>query len=139
MSHDHSHEHAHDHHHAKTLLDKKGCFLSMQEHEGSLVASYRLVIPESKDQAQKILTSFALSISREIDDAGGIVGHIKAFARCETTSFRISVTASDPDILEFDDAITRVEGVSIVFGVEKAWYEELMTEKIQALFSANSQ
>lgn len=137
--HEHHHEHdheGHEHHHEHEediLIDGSDRFLSMLDHEGQLVASYRLDLPGSLDDAKKTLSAFTESIADAIYAQGGIVGHIKAFARSQGDSFRISITVHDPDIIDFSDSSVHVEGVAIVFGVDKAWYEAYMTEKVQTL------
>lgn len=133
--HDHDHEHGHEHHHADevVLIDRNGAFLSMMDHEGSLVASYRFALACPLDEARERLSQFAVRLSADIDEQGGIVGHIKAFAANQGPSFRVSVTADEPDVIDFDETSVRVEGVAIVLAVDRAWYEQTMVERIEAL------
>ena len=134
--HDHGHE-DHEHHHADetVLIDRDGAFLSMMDHEGSLVASYRFPLSCSLDEAREQLSQFAVRLSADVDEQGGIVGHIKAFAVNQGPSFRVSVTADEPDVIDFDETSVRVEGVAIVLAVDRAWYEQTMVDRVEALLA----
>lgn len=140
-AHDHGHEHghAHDHEHEAdevTLIDEDGVFLSLLDHAGSLVASYRFTLDCSLDEAKSKLSAFALAISNAVDERGGLVGHVKAFAREQGDAFRISVTTDTPDVLDFPGRSVLVEGVAIVVAVDKEWYQELVSAQVRALVSA---
>lgn len=132
--HEHEHGHGHEHHHDEdVLIDDGSRFLSMLEHEGQLVASYRLNLPGALDTAKSTLSEFTGAIAEAVYAQGGVVGHIKAFARSQGDSFRISITVHDPDIIDFSDESVHVEGVAIVFGVDKTWYEQYLTEQVEGI------
>ena len=123
-------EHVHD---ESVLIDDGKRLLTVTDHEGSLVASYRFTLPGSLTSAKQTLSDLTTGIADEVYAKGGIVGHIKAFAQSQGDSFRISITMHDPGIIDFSDASVRVEGVAIVLGVERDWYEHYLTELIESL------
>ncbi len=128
-------EHGHEHQHTneRVLIEENDMFLSVLEHEESLVASYRLDLSCGLNDAKERLAQFAKSISGRVEFEGGIVGHIKAFAREQGDSFRLSLTADEPDILDFHGSSTHVEGVAIVLLVDEDWYCDLLKEEIATL------
>jgi hypothetical protein len=147
--HDHEHEHGGHHHHHHdhdhedgdsnevVLIDDGRTFLNVIDHEGSIVASYRFTMPGTLDEAKSKLSEFASKLSDDVDAQGGIVGHIKAFARERGNSFRVSVTMHDPDIMDFEGRDVSVEGVAIVLAVDRGWYEKTIAERISRLASAD--
>ena len=139
--HEHNHE-GHDHHHdheheadEKTLIDDGATLLTLLDHSGSLVASYRFTLPCDLDTAKARLSVFAQAVSTAVDERGGMVGHIKAFARHQGDGFRISLTTTDPDIMDFPNQAVLVEGVAIVLAVDAEWYEGYITEQVKALLA----
>jgi hypothetical protein len=131
--HGHLHDHAHGHDGYETLIDEPGCCLRVMEHGGQIVASYRIDLDGNLAWAKERLGIFASGLADAVYARGGIVGHIKAFAREQGASVRISVTLHDPDMVEFDGTQVHVEGVAIVYGVERAWYERECRTRIAML------
>lgn len=139
-THEHYHdEHCHDehehHHHEqeRVIVDEGDVFFSLLKHEGSLVASYRINLSCSLAEARGKLMAFTTGIADAVADAGGLVGHIKAYARERGDAFRISVTLHDPDILDLDEHDVQVEGVAIVFSVDESWYGDLVEGELLGL------
>lgn len=138
--HDHDCHHGHDHHYdheheadEETLIDEDGLFASLLDHNGALVASYRLTLTCPLDEAKSRLSRFALDVSDAVNQQDGLVGHVKAFAREQGSSFRISVTADEPDIIDFPGESVLVEGVAIVMAVDKDWYRQFIADKIRGV------
>lgn len=132
--HDGSHGHGHEQRGFETLIDETGCRLRLIEHEGQLVASYQVDLDCDMTCAREWLRTFASGLADAVYARDGIVGHIKAFAREQGASIRLSVTLHDPDIVSFDNVQVHVEGVAIVYGVDRAWYERECTTRITALW-----
>ena len=131
--HEHAHEHGHEHGHERVLLDDGNVYLTLMEHQGSLVASYRFQMTGKLDTVQDEVASFATGIADAVTSQGGLVGHVKAFAQEIGDSCRISVTLHDPDIMEFENETVKVEGVAIVMLVDEDWYAQLITQRVQSI------
>ena len=131
--HDHEHDHEHEHSHEKPLIDEDGLSLGLLDHNGSLVASYRLALKCTADEAKERLSAFAKTVAAAVDEQGGLVGHIKAFAREQGDGFRVSLTTDTVDIADFPNQSVQVDGVAIVLGVDEAWYEEFIAAKVREL------
>lgn len=135
--HDCTHEDDHEQQGFETLIDEAGCRLRLMEHEGQLVASYQVDLDCDMTCARDWLGAFASGLADAVYAQGGIVGHIKAFAREQGASMRLSVTLHDPDIIAFDDVQVRVEGVAIVYGVDRVWYERECSTRITNLWQCS--
>ena len=130
-----AHGHTHDHNdaHKHVLIDADGIYLALFEHEDSLVASYRFALDAPLGQAREQMEAFTRAIAEQVDNQGGLVGHIKATAIQQGEGFRISVTLAEPDVALLPTGNVHVEGVAIVVGVAQDWFAECMEHEVRAI------
>lgn len=92
--HDHEHEHSHSH---KETAELAWAQVQMEAHTHEQAATVSMAIrPNAKCEAAfSDLVAIMQQIARASEDAGGIVGHIKAFVRQGDAFAHASVTAAD--------------------------------------------
>lgn len=108
MSHGHEHKHEHHHHsHVETVeLSWANVKLESHTHEQAATVSLDIDPKPSCEKAFSDLVNIMQGIARAAEDAGGIVGHIKAFAKRGDASAHASVTAADlPPTCEGDQSL----------------------------------
>ena len=96
--HDHDHEHGHHHHHshAETLqLENAVVELEAHTHEQAATVSMRIHPADGTTIAFADIIAMLQRIARAAEDVGGIVGHIKGFAKQGDAFAHASVTAAD--------------------------------------------
>ena len=128
--HDHDHDHEHHHEHAPAqkeefAIEGAQMLLEAHTHEQAATVSLDVKPAEGAPLAFKRLIDLMVSIAGEAEAHGGIVGHIKAFAREGDTFAHASVTASDLPV-ESEGAVEAVFGhdatiqlVAIVLLIDK--------------------
>lgn len=117
----------HDHHH-----ENRFPLLEVTTHETAIVGTVKCKIPVKYDEGIKILKKASTDIAKEIEDLGGIIGHIKAFVKEEGRSCMISVTeADDIQLKEGSANVLHVEMANIVFGISK----DIMTDILKRYFA----
>ena len=143
--HDHDHEHHHDHgeechdpnctdpshhhHHHHQLVE-------ITHHESSVIGALKGEIPEGDyDKAEKLLAEQMKEAGRRVNEAGGIIGHIKFVLSGPGKCGQISVTDVEENIRRFDGTTCRVEGVAIVFAVEDDVLVKILTDTVGSLLS----
>ena len=118
--HDHGH-HDHDHHdhdHHDHEHDHGVPSLEMSSHEQAVIATVRCVIPGEYGEAVDALKDAMRKTAAEIEDNGGLIGHVKAFAREENRSCMISIPeADDVQVREAVSPSVHVECANIVFSL----------------------
>lgn len=125
--HDHEHEHGHHHEHEESLeLSWAHVELEAHTHEQAATVSMNIHPKEGSPVAFVDLVSIMQEIARASEQSGGIVGHIKAFAKRGDTFARASVTAADlPPTCDGDqslelDASAEIQLAAIVLLVDQA-------------------
>ena len=120
--HDHDHDHEHEHEHGVPSLE-------MSFHDEAVIATVRCVIPGTYDEASEVLKSAMKKTAAEIEDNGGLIGHIKAFAKEENRSCMISIPeADDIQVKEAAAPSLHVECANIVFGLTAEKLETIVRE-----------
>lgn len=99
-AHGHDHGHAHAHDHGPTVSDSfetEAARIALEAHTHEQAATVSLDIhPKAgKTVAFPDLVAAMQSIATDAEAAGGIIGHIKAYARDEQSFAHASVTAAD--------------------------------------------
>ncbi|MDR0839111.1 MAG: hypothetical protein LBN99_05655 [Oscillospiraceae bacterium] len=141
--HDHDHDHEHEHHHhdhehdAVTSSAPGVIEVEVTEHEEAIIASgaLTLVCPD----AEIVKTALGREIDKialAVDNAGGIVGHVKASLISSTVDM---LSATEPgvaaQIKRSPDAECAINLVAIVFAVEPDFAEKLVREALQAILN----
>ncbi|MBQ9003239.1 MAG: hypothetical protein IJ087_15425 [Eggerthellaceae bacterium] len=102
--HDHDHEHRHDHDHAThDAFETDAASISLEAHTHEQAATVSLDIHPKTGNAIAFssLVDSMKTIADEAETAGGVVGHIKAYARDGVSFAHASVTAPDlPPVCE---------------------------------------
>lgn len=97
LGHEHVHEHHHEHEQGHTeVLELAFAQVELEAHTHEQAATVSLHI-HPREQALSFARTVELmqEFARSVEDAGGIVGHIKAFAKQGDTFTHASVTAAD--------------------------------------------
>ena len=113
--HDH-HDHEHHHHHHENI--------EITTHEDAVIASVRMALPGSREEAETVLKSFMRAVAEETEGLGGTIGHIKFFLK-ESSGAMYSMT--DTEDIQKKTTPGRsfsAEGVAIVLGLTKEQLEE---------------
>lgn len=97
--HEHAHEHEHEHHeHAHResfMIPGAEVFVEAHMHDQAATVSMALCPAESRACEFGVLVAAMTEIAKRAESAGGIIGHIKAFARQDQLFAHASVTVAD--------------------------------------------
>ena len=100
----HEHEHAHEHEHehgTHDVLESACATIHLESHTHEETATVSMDIEPHVDSALSFsdIVTLMQAVASAVESAGGIVGHIKAFARRDDAFVHASVTASylDPE------------------------------------------
>lgn len=118
----HPHHHHESHHHENVFP-----LLEISTHQKAVIGTIRCRIPKDYETGIENLKKTLTDIAREIEDLGGIIGHLKAFVREEDRSCMLSVTEAD-DIQSKEgraDALY-VEIADIAFGISETQMEDIL-------------
>ncbi len=119
--HGHHHEHEHEHHHDHDAP------IEITTHENAVIGTVRIRIPGSYDTALEDLRTRMDQTAREVEESGGMVGHIKAFAREETRTAMVSIPEpGDIQTKEGSDPGLHCEIANIVFGIDEETLEHIL-------------
>lgn len=125
--HEHAHEHEHHHVHEEVVeLPWARVELEAHTHEQAATVSMNIHPKEESPVAFADLVNIMQEIARSSEQSGGIVGHIKAFAKRGDAFARASVTAADlPPTCDGDqslelDASAEIQLAAIVLLVDQA-------------------
>ena len=128
--HDHDHEHHHDHDHEH---DHGVPSLEISFHDEAVIATVRCIVPGAYEEAVQALQEAMKKTAAAIEDHGGLIGHVKAFAREENRSCMISIPeADDVQIKEAAAPCVHVECANIVFGLTDEALEGIVREHFAA-------
>ena len=135
--HDHQHNHqehdhgeecsCHDRHHGHQQERDEFPSVSVYTHDIAVVGSVKCKIDGQYEDALDKLQGCMEEAAKAVEAAGGMIGHMKAFAKEEARSCVISITEG-ADIqrkLAVESGI-HVENVNIVFGVTPDHLEEIL-------------
>ena len=96
--HDHGHDHDHSHSHVETVETSWGTIaLEGHTHEQAATVSATFHLNAESSYAFSSIVSLMQRIAKGVEDAGGIVGHIKATAKQDGSFARASVIAAELD------------------------------------------
>ena len=91
--HDHHHGHDHEHHHEHHHHEQEAFpAVSVYTHETATVGSVKCRIAGEYEEALNRLQKCMEETAREVEAAGGLIGHVKAFAKEEARYCMISIT-----------------------------------------------
>lgn len=98
--HAHHHEHEHVHHHDQVKRDsfelaQASIALEAHTHEQAATVSLRIRPKSGETVPFEIIVDAVRTIAANAEAAGGIIGHVKAFAREGDAFARVSATAAD--------------------------------------------
>ena len=92
-----------------------------------MIGTVRIRIPGSYDTALEDLRTRMDQTAREVEESGGMVGHIKAFAREETRTAMVSIPEpGDIQTKEGSDPGLHCEIANIVFGIDEETLEHIL-------------
>ena len=125
--HDHEcnhHHHEHEHHHTEEIPS-----VSVYTHDMAVVGSVRCRISGTYEAALDRLQSCMAQAAGAVESAGGLIGHVKAYAKEEARSCMLSITEGE-DIQKKDVCGNGIyaESASIVFGVTTEVLENILRE-----------
>lgn len=94
--HDHDHDHDHAHDHFEETLEAPWGSVQIEAHTHEQAATVSMVLRPSADALVpfSLIVSSMQRIAEDVEAAGGIVGHVKAFAREGSSFAHASVTAA---------------------------------------------
>ena len=127
QEHHHEHTHHHEHEHRHPHEHDHGSPIEITTHENAVIGTVRIRIPGSYDTALEDLRTRMDQTAREVEESGGMVGHIKAFAREETRTAMVSIPEpGDIQTKEGSDPGLHCEIANIVFGIDEETLEHIL-------------
>ena len=126
--HEHHHEHEHEHHHGhEEATERAWAHVKLEAHTHEQAATVSMDIHPKSESCIVFanLVDIMQEIARASEQAGGIVGHIKAFAKRDGAFAHASVTAADlPSTCDGDqslalDSATEVQLVAIALLIDQ--------------------
>lgn len=96
--HNHQHGHHHEHHHShEETVALSWADMKLEAHTHEQAATVSMDIRPNAECTKTFpdLVAVMQGIAQDVENAGGIVGHIKAFAKQGDSSVHASVTAAD--------------------------------------------
>ena len=98
--HEHSHDHEHHHHHDDREHEIFECAFGLvgieaRDHEQAAVVSASIEPAPESELTFGVLVKAMQRVASEVEASGGVVGHIKAFARDDGDFAHASVLAAD--------------------------------------------
>ena len=89
------------------------------------------------EEGEKILAGQLREIGRRVNEAGGIIGHIKFVLTAQGQSCQISVTDEEESIRRFTSNSCHVEGVAIVFNLEEDTLRSILRETLGSVLTVS--
>lgn len=124
---EHSTNRHHHTHHATSSSDRT---LSISTHDLSVVGTYRFRLNGAYGSCSQALSSILQRIGEKVTNAGGLIGHIKAYLTSVERGCVISVTDDTADIRPTQTEYCLVEGVAIVFHITPKELEQILRENL---------
>ena len=129
------HHHEHHHEHGEAPHHHEQGPITITTHDMSIVGSYAFSIEKKYDEAQLLLDQMLKQVAKEVENSGGIIGHIKAFLKADGESCMISITEEESNKRSLKAECCKVEGVAIVFGIEPEQLKSILTNAFKAYIS----
>ena len=132
--HEHDHLHDHDHEHEHEHRAPGETVIEMTEHEQAVIGTVRCSIDGAYEEAREILKERMEKTAEAVEEAGGLVGHIKCFAIEQGRTCMISIPEpGDVQVKEGSEARLEVQIANIVFGVGGEKLEAILKELYPSL------
>lgn len=113
-------------------MDEINCGTIVTHIDGASVFSYETTVDQPLETVLKALESLIRTVQKQVNDSGGIVGHIKAFAEEHCRSTVLSSTGDQVHILTGSMGQTKISFTAIVFCVNdtelRCLIDELFSE-----------
>jgi len=123
--HEHEHEHEHHHHHDEPKFPS----VHIDTHDSAIIGTVNCKIEGTYEEALAEMQHRMQITAERIEEMGGLVGHIKAFAHEDGRGCMLSLTdCDDIQLKPCTGSGIIVEGANIVFGVSEEQLEELLEE-----------
>lgn len=116
--HDHDHEHEHHHDHDHCSHDHNHEDIESHTHDESIIVSGKREIPGELETVKEKLTKELESLGEWIENQGGIIGHIKAYANGGGKGYMLSNTYGEVQCKETLKSDVHVNIAVIVFKVD---------------------
>ena len=116
--HDHEHHHHHGHEEHSERSESKLPVISVSRHEAAVIGSVECRISGSYEIALAELQRRMSAAAESVESHGGIIGHIKFFARDDSRGCMLSLT--EPGEVQMKSVVQEgilAEGAVIVFGI----------------------
>lgn len=139
---DHDHDHHHHHEHARDrVIDLGWASVTLESHVHEQASTVSATICARADSAKcfDALVAALQAMAREAESAGGIIGHIKGYARDGESFVRASITdAQHAPICEGDAQLplgsgAQVQLVAIVMLIDLDELERIVAGALEAL------
>ena len=122
---------AHHHHDADCCCEE--C-IGVASHEGALIGTLTgHIAADSVDAAKELLSAALTGLAAQINEAGGVIGHIKAIVSEEGRGYQISVTEEDAMVRSLSPSAYRADCATIVFAVGEDALRSYMQKTVGAL------
>jgi len=127
--HEHEHDHDHDHNAQRSVEPTYEIIVTSDTVDNAVVLSCRyLVNTDDKNRTTRALKAGLLDFAEQIEERGGIIGHIKASLTSERVDF-ISITDSrSADVQESGNGNVTIGLAAILFGVSEDEARELLSD-----------
>lgn len=120
---EHQHHHEHEHHHEAEEFPS----VEISRHDQAVIGSVRCQTIDSYESGIDELRKCMQNAARMIEDAGGIIGHIKAAVHEEKRFCMISITSSeDIQSKERQENNLTIECASIIFCIDEKTLENIL-------------
>ena len=129
------HDHEHDHHEHE--YTKNG--VTVSNHESFLIGSVsETIAADSFEKAEELLSAGMRAMAERVNEAGGIIGHIKFILTELGRSVQISVTDTEETARHYDADSYQLEGVAIVYGLSKEGLADIVSESLKTYFKKDN-
>lgn len=105
-------------------------FATITHHGGAIVCSYETELDISLETVQPRIVKLIHQVQTYVEETGGIVGHIKAYAEESRKSLTFSGTGGDVSVITGQNTLTSVSFAAIVLLTD----EKALRQKVEQLF-----
>jgi len=125
---------AHHHDHDADCCCEECSGIGIASHEGALIGTLTgHIAADSVDAAKERLCAAMTALAARINEAGGVIGHIKAIVSEEGRGYQISVTEEDAAVRSLPPSAYRADCAAIVFAVEEDALRAYIQQTVGAL------
>lgn len=107
-------------------IDEINCGTIVTHIDGASVFSYETTVDQPLETVLKALESMICNVQKQVNDSGGIVGHIKVFAEEHCRSAVLSSTGDQVNIAPGSIGKTNISFTAIVFCVNDTELRDLI-------------